>query len=253
MRVYEDIKYKKDGTPCHLIDLYLPDGECSALVLYLHGGGFVEGTRKDLHASHPFVKEMIEAGFGIANAEYRMYPEAKYPEFIEDAAAAVAFVKNGLSEYCSYKKLVVCGCSAGGYMTEMLAFNRRYLDAVGINPSDIDAYIHDAGQPTAHFNVLKEHGIDPRRVIVDERAPLYYVGEENVYPPMQIIVSSKDIENRLEELELLVGTMKHFECDMSKVCITKTEGHHVWYVNAVDEDGKSEYAKLIIPFIKSII
>ena len=253
MRVYENIPYKKDGHPCHFIDLYLPDGECSALVLYLHGGGFVEGTRKDMDESHPFIRDMIDAGYGVANAEYRLYPEAKYPEFIEDAAAAVAFVRKELSEYCTYKKLIVCGCSAGGYMTGMLCFDRRYLEAVGLEPSDIDAYVHDAGQPTVHFNVLKEHGMDPRRVIIDERAPLYYVGNEEYYPPMQIIVSDNDIENREEELDLLVGAMRHFECDMSKVTFTKTNGSHVWYVNSVNGNGKSDYAKLIIPFIKSII
>ena len=40
---------------------------------------------------------------------------------------------------------------------------------------------------------------------------------------------------------------------MSKVRLDKTSGTHVWYVNATDADGKSEFAKLVIPFIKSVI
>ncbi len=253
MRVYEDIKYKEAFDSYHFIDLYMPDGECKALFLFFHGGGFIEGSRKDLTASHPFVKDMTDAGFGVASAEYRMYPDAEYPEFIEDAAAAVAFVKNKLSEYGGCGKLVVGGCSAGAYMTQMLCFNKSFLEAVGVSNDDISAYVHDAGQATVHFNVLRERGYDHRRIIVDRQAPLYYVGLSKTYPPMQFIVSDNDIENRLEQIELMLGTLRHFGCDMSKVRLSKTSGTHVWYVNATDKDGKSEYANLIIPFINSVI
>ena len=253
MRVYEDIKYSPRMDSHHYLDLYMPDGECTALFLFFHGGGFIEGSRKDVTAEHPFVRDMIEAGFGVASAEYRMYPDARYPDFIEDAAEAVAFVKGGLGEYGGYGKLIVGGCSAGAYMTEMLCFNKAFLEAVGVSNDGITAYVHDAGQPTVHFNVLRERGYDHRKIIVDKEAPLYYVGLEKSYPPMQIIVSDKDIENRLEQTELLMGTLRSFGYDMSKVQLNKTSGTHVWYVNATDENGKSEYANLIIPFIKSIV
>ena len=39
---------------------------------------------------------------------------------------------------------------------KMLCFDEKYLKAVGMLPTDIAGYIHDAGQPTSHFNVLKE-------------------------------------------------------------------------------------------------
>ena len=253
MRVFEDIRYAESGDPCHFMDVFLPDGECSALLVYFHGGGFVEGSRKDLHASHPFVRDMVEAGFGVATVEYRMYPNAKFPDFIEDGALAVRVAKEKLGEYGDCGKLIVGGTSAGGYLSQMLCFDKRYLEAVGVSNSDIDAYIHDAGQPTVHFNVLKERGIDYRRIVVDEAAPLYFVGMEEGYPPMQFIVSDNDIPNRLEQTELIIGSLRHFGYDMSKLRLDKTSGAHVWYVNATDNDGKSEFAKLVIPFIKTVI
>ena len=253
MRVFEDIRYAESGNPCHFMDVFLPDGKCSALLIYFHGGGFVEGTRKDLHASHPFVIDMVEAGFGVASAEYRMYPNARFPDFIEDGALAVKFVKEKLREHGYSGKLIVAGTSAGGYLTQMLCFDRSYLDAVGVDPDGIDAYIHDAGQPTVHFNVLNERGVDYRRIVVDEAAPIYHVGLAKSYPPMQIIVSDNDMQNRLEQTELLIGTLRHFGYDMSKVHIDKTSGTHVWYVESTDSDGKSEFAKLVIPFIKTVI
>ena len=250
MRVYKDIPYAGDSE--RLIDLYLPDGECSALLLYFHGGGFVEGSR-DLGALPHFAEDMTDVGFGVASAEYRMYPNAKYPDFIEDAALAVKFIKNEISEHCTCDKLIVCGTSAGGYLTQMLCFDGRWLGKYGLKTTDIDAFIHDAGQPTAHFNVLKERGIDPRRVIVDESAPLYHVGEAESYPPMQIIVSDNDMASRLEQTELLISTIKHGGYDMKNVTLTKTEGRHVWYVTKTDKNGHNEFANIIIPFIKDVI
>ena len=138
-------------------------------------------------------------------------------------------------------------------MTQLLCFDKSYLGAVGLSNDDIDAYVHDAGQPTVHFNVLRERGYDHRRIMIDKYAPLYYVGLDKEYPPMQIIVSDQDLENRLEQTELLLGTLRHFAHDMSRVHFSKTNGTHVWYVDAVDNNGKSEYANLIIPFIKGVI
>lgn len=253
MRIYEDLPYKKTSYSYHHLDLYLPDGECAALLLYFHGGGLIEGGRKDLHANHPFVLEMTEAGFGVASADYILYPDARFPDFIEDAAAAVKYAKESLKEYGDYGKLIVGGTSAGGYISQMLCFDKSYLEKVGVSDEDITAYVHDAGQSTVHFNVLRERGFDHRRIMVDKAAPLYHVGLCKSYPPMQFIVSDDDMPNRLEQTELMMGTLRHFGYDTSKVRLDKTSGTHVWYVNATDSNGKSEFAKLVIPFIKSVI
>ena len=253
MRIYENLAYKKTGYSYHYLDLYLPDGECSTLVLYFHGGGFIEGSRRDVTAEHPFVRDMVEAGIGVASADYILYPDARFPDYIEDGAAAVKFVTNELGEYVRYDKLILVGTSAGAYITQLLCFDKQYLEAVGVAHDSITAYVHDAGQSTVHFNVLRERGYNHRRIIVDKAAPIYHVGLEKSYPPMLLIVSDNDIPNRLEQTELLVGTLRSFGYDMSKVQLTKTSGTHVWYVNKTDENGKSVYANLIIPFIKSVI
>jgi acetyl esterase/lipase len=118
-----------------------------------------------------------------------MYPDAKYPDFIYDAAEAVAWTNKNMTDLFGCKNLYVGGSSAGGYLSMMLCFDKKYLASVGLDNSVIVGYLHDAGQPTAHFNVLKHSGIDRRRIIVDESAPLYYVGIESDYPRMRFIVS----------------------------------------------------------------
>lgn len=47
------------------------------------------------------------------------------------------------------------GSSAGGYISQMLCFDKTWLSKHGIKATDISGFIHDAGQPTCHFNVLR--------------------------------------------------------------------------------------------------
>ena len=131
----------------------------------------------------------------------------------------------------------------------MLCFDKRYLNAVGLEPTDIDAYIHDAGQPTSHFNVLKELGKDSKRVIVDETAPMYFVGLEETYSPMLFIVSDNDMFGRYEQTMLMVKTLEHFG-HADKVQTQVMNGKHCAYVYTADEDGEGILAKVILSFLE---
>lgn len=251
MKIIKDISYSTVIDDSHRIDLYIPNGDCRALLVYFHGGGFVEGSR-DLSPMIGFAKDMTDAGIAVASAEYRMYPDAKYPDFIEDAAEAVAFAKSELTRIAGCDKLIVSGTSAGGYLTMMLCFDERWLGKYGMSPRGVDAFIHDAGQPTTHFNVLKERGVDSKSVVIDEAAPIYHVDKAD-YPPMRFIVSDNDIEGRLEQTEQLIKKLKDHGLKDTKISYTITSGTHVWYVNKADENGNNEFAKLIIPFINDAL
>lgn len=144
--------------------------------------------------------------------------------------------------------IYVGGSSAGGYLSQMLCFDEKWLAKYNIKPCDITGFIHDAGQPTCHFNVLKERGIDSRRVIIDDSAPLYHIGEADEYPPMLIIVSDNDMKNRYEQTMLLESTLKHFG-HTEKVQLKIMNGTHCAYVNKVDQDGESVFGKLVLSFI----
>ena len=145
------------------------------LFIYFHGGGLTNCSHKNYDPTG-LAFEKINMAF--ASVEYRLYPNAKFPDFIEDAAKSVKWLKDNISNYGKCNRIFVGGSSAGGYLSMMLCFDKKYLNAVGLEPTDIDGYIHDAGQPTTHFNVLKEYGLDHRRIIVDEKSPMYFVGTE---------------------------------------------------------------------------
>ena len=239
-----DIKYKDDL----VIDLHLPESDSFDLFVYFHGGGLSGGTHKQTEV---FAKTLAKRNIATASVEYRMYPNAKYPEFIEDCAFAVRYLKDNISKYGKCNRIFVGGSSAGGYISMMLCFDEKYLNAVGLDPAFVAGYIHDAGQPTAHFNVLKEFGEDSRRVIVDERAPMFHVGRAKDYSPMLFIVSDNDMFGRYEQTMLMVNVMKHFEHG-DKVFLEVVNGTHCDYIYKTDESGEGKLAKMILSFIDKL-
>ena len=246
MKKIENIAYKNTGHERHLLDIMLPDAEEFPVFVNFHGGGIVGGSK----GTTPALEYVVKQGIAVVDANYRLYPEAKYPEFIEDAADAVKWVVDNIGQYGKIKGIFVGGSSAGGYITQMLCFDKRYLEKVGIDSDSLAGYILDAGQPTAHFNVLKEHGLDSRRVIIDERAPIYYIDDTRTYAPMLIFNAENDIDNRYEQTQLLMGTMKHFGHDMSRVDYRYMEGYrHCRYIKDV-EGGVCKYADHIAEFVK---
>lgn len=224
------------------MDLYLPESPSFDLFIYFHGGGLCSGSKAidDFSAS-----ELTARDVAIASVDYRMYPSAKFPDFIEDAACAIRFLKDNVAKWGDCRSIFVGGSSAGGYISMMLCFDKRYLNAVEMSPLEITGWIHDAGQPTSHFNVLKELGKDSRRVIVDETAPLYFVGMEENYSPMHFILAEQDMFGRYEQTMLMIKTLEHFG-HADQVSLSVLPGKHVSYV------GKTEFVENVVAFIKKV-
>lgn len=243
MKTFFDVVYNEKTKQC--LDVYLPDAEEFAVLLYFHGGGLEAGDKSDPKV---FFEYMISCGIAVVSANYRMYPDFKYPDFLYDASDAVAWVFNNIKKYGKIKGIYVGGSSAGGYISQMLCFDEGWLFKHGIKTIDISGFIHDAGQPTVHFNVLRERGLDTRRVIIDDTAPLYHIDGTKKLPPMLIIVSDNDMKNRYEQTMLLVSTLKHFG-HSEKVELKIMNGTHCAYVDAVDANGKSVFGKIVKDFI----
>ena len=245
MRSYLNVEYK-NGLD---MNIFLPDEGEFSLLVYIHGGGITAGTNGGCEV---FAETLCKQGIGVATINYRLYPEAKYPEFIEDSADAVAWVFKNIEKYGKCKGIYAGGSSAGGYISMMLQFDKKYLQKHGIDPLDLAGYVHDAGQPTSHFNVIqKELGVDGKRVIIDEMAPIYYIGLAEKYSPMLIIVSDQDMENRYEQTQLVISTLKHFG-HVDNVHYKLMHGTHCAYVYRKDEDGEGTFGKLIAEFIKKV-
>lgn len=221
------------------LDLHLPEARSFPLFVYFHGGGLCSGS-KDV--GEEFAKMFTDRGIALAAVDYRMYPDAKFPDFIEDSAQSIRFLKDNIGTWGACTGIFAGGSSAGGYISMMLCFDKRFLTAVAMSPLEITGWIHDAGQPTSHFNVLQELGKDSRRLIVDETAPLYFVGLEESYSPMRFILATQDMFGREEQTMLTMKTLEHFG-HKDKISLSTFPGQHVCYV------GTDAFAECIANFI----
>lgn len=248
MKLISDVFY--GNLPDQKLDLYIPDRKNYPTFIYFHGGGIENGAKEDSR----FYSSLCEMGIGVATANYRMYPTAKFPEFIEDCALCTKWVLENIKDYGGdSKKVFVGGSSAGGYLSMMLCFDKRYLENLGVKVSDICGFIFDAGQPTTHFNVLKERGFNKWQVHIDEAAPIYFIDGTEKYPPFLVIVSDNDMQNRLEQTQLFMSTLKHFNQDENVTFILMENSKHCSYVNKQDENGRFIFSDMVKDFIEKHI
>ena len=105
-----------------VLDVYYPSNlKNFPTIVWFHGGGLT-GGEKEIPAA------LKEKGFCVVGVNYRLYPKVKSPKYLEDAAAAVAWVFNNIRDFGGDTSLIfVSGYSAGGYLTNMIGLDKRWL------------------------------------------------------------------------------------------------------------------------------
>lgn len=115
--------------PRQVLDLTLPRNPVATtpLLVFFHGGAWQVGSRGD----YAFLARAFAAqGIAVALPDYRLWPEARWPDFIEDGAAAIAWLR-GMSD-APRGPVFVMGHSAGGFIAAALALDPRWLAAGGL-------------------------------------------------------------------------------------------------------------------------
>jgi len=133
------------GRPRHTLDICRPiDAAAAPVVVFFYGGGW-RGGNKRLYRY--VAKALARRGYVAVVPDYRVYPEARYPDFIEDAALAVRWVKDNAARFGGDPdKIFLQGHSAGAHIAAMLAIDGRWLHKVGLAPGrDIVGLIGIAG------------------------------------------------------------------------------------------------------------
>ncbi|WKN33855.1 alpha/beta hydrolase [Porifericola rhodea] len=177
------------------LDLYLPEGQSDFPVLvWLHGGGLKINSKDSLESRIVGIR-MAKEGVGVAIINYRLSPEGQYPDYIEDVAAATAWVHQHIKEYQGNpEKLYLGGHSAGGYLAAIATLDASYLQAYDMQPGTLEGIICISGQMDSHNTVKEEKGIAAEEKIIDASAPLYHTATD--VPPFLILYADDDIPGR---------------------------------------------------------
>lgn len=144
VKVARDIPYAPGER--RTLDVYAPrrnDG-AAPVVVFFYGGGWDSGDK----GMYPFVgKALASHGYVAVIPDYRVYPGARYPLFLQDSAKAVAWAKAHAGAYGGdASRLVLMGHSAGAYNAVMLALDDRWLAAEGLDAKrDVKGVVGLAG------------------------------------------------------------------------------------------------------------
>ena len=189
------------------LDLYLPrGGKNFATLVWFHGGALKAGA-KDGGETPKIARALADDGIAVASVNYRLSPKATYPAYLEDSAAAVAWVRANIAAHGGDPaKVFISGHSAGGYLTLMLAMDARWLKPHGLTPDSFAGYIPLSGQTMTHYTVREERGIGKETIVADEAAPVFYCRKNT--PPMLVLAGDHDMAARSEENEYLVAVLK---------------------------------------------
>ncbi|MHC4471023.1 MAG: alpha/beta hydrolase [Planctomycetota bacterium] len=219
------------------LDLYVPKGEGPwPVVLWIHGGAWAVGHRKDEEA---LARRFAERGIAVAAADHRMSKALwidekldkgiQHPEHVKDCAAAFAWlVKNAKEQRLDPKRLYVGGFSSGAHLSALMATDPKYLKAHGIKAARIrgalpvggaydmvayyEAHRKHNGEKMAEQHVLDVFGRGEG--VLEDASPTTHLGKTKV--PMLVLSEkhtrdyTKLLEDAVRKAEIDWFRFKHF-------------------------------------------
>lgn len=216
LRTLRDIAYKDDvisQTPyeqerCKL-DLTLPaDAKGFPTYVWFYGGGLKNGG-KDLRSEYcaEIRASLAQAGVAVVTPDYRLSPKAKYPAYVDDAAAAFAWtVKHIAGHGGDPRKVFIGGHSAGGYLALLVGMDPERLKPHGLTLAHVAGIAQVSGQVFNHYTVREERGQARYGITSDEAAPAFHIRKS--LPPILSIYAQNDMLSRAEENMFFVTTLK---------------------------------------------
>jgi len=181
-----------DSDPRQKLDIYTPLNTIgpAPVVVFFYGGNWNSGARDD----YQFVGEALASrGIVAVLADYRLFPQVRYPRFIEDSAHAVAWTLKEVQHYGGDpKRVYLMGHSAGAYNAAMVALDPRWLAPYGLTPAALHGWIGLAGP----YDFIPIQNEDTRPVFFypdtpPESQPINHISSSA--PPALLIASNRDV------------------------------------------------------------
>ncbi len=212
----------------HRLDIYEP-AEITEIIVFVHGGGWETGSKE----MHRFIgRSWARNDFIVVLPNYRLVPEAHYPDQVQDVVRALAWLQRNYEK--SDGSLYLAGHSAGAHLASLVGFSKRWLSEAELETENIAGFILMAGvyqfYPYEKADERVKQFIGGRRYW-EEAQPINYLDEDlspvfiahgssdrEVLPEQSFQLGEKltkhDVKNELivEEgaghLELLLGTSR---------------------------------------------
>ena len=200
-----DAAYGAD--PRQHLDVFVPavPVERAPVLVFFYGGSWNSGSKDD----YAFAAQAFAAqGFVTVLPDYRLYPQSRFPDFLEDGAAAIAWVRDNIAAHGGDPhRIVLAGHSAGAYNAAMLGLDPEYLRNVGVDPRSIRAVAGLSG-PYDFLPFDQKTSVDVFGQAPDPKAtqPVTFAGPHS--PPAFLATGDADTVVRPRNTESLAGRLR---------------------------------------------
>jgi acetyl esterase/lipase len=202
--VRRDLAYGREQT--QTLDLYIPKTTSKTVlpvIVFFYGGRWTEGGK----SLYRFAADALaKQGFIVAVPDYRKYPQVKFPAFVEDGAAVVAWVHDNIAAHGGGpERIFLAGHSAGAHIGALIAADPHYLQAHRKSRSVVKGFAGLAG-PYAFVpedEDLKDMFGPPERY-PQMQAPTFIDGGQ---PPMLLLHGRDDTSVRLYNQDRLAAAI----------------------------------------------
>ncbi|HEU4623135.1 MAG TPA: alpha/beta hydrolase [Steroidobacteraceae bacterium] len=197
-----DIAYGRE--PRQTLDVYVPTGAARRpIVVFWYGGMWRKGTKEQ----YRFVgAALANAGYVAVLPDYRLYPPARFPQFIQDGALAVRWAHQHATEIGGdARALFLMGHSAGAHLAATLALDERYLREVGGSVEWVRGWIGLSGPydlDPSFPRILREIFRAP--YTAHDWQPILLVG---AHSPPALLIHGKDDWVPVQQADLLAQAL----------------------------------------------
>lgn len=229
------------------LDIYRPEGtagQAAPTVVFFYGGGWQRGER----GQYQFVgRQLARNGVLAIVADYRTWPDAVFPGFVEDGARAVAWVHMHAARYGGdAARLYVAGHSAGAQIAALLGTDPVYLDAHGLSPSQLAGVIGLAGPYDFEITGRYRAVFGPPSQWPQAQAVRHVTGDE---PPFLLIHGEDDRVVEARDSRQLAGRLREAGGEATLVMLPGA-GHSAPVLGLYDPDRAPEVLPAILAFVR---
>lgn len=252
-----------DGIELHA-DIHRPEiNEPAPTVIYIHGGGWAVGDRKDFLDTR--LLPMVQAGIAVVSIQYRLTDAAPFPAQLVDARAAVRWLKDfGPSNGLDTERIGSWGSSAGGTIAALLGlasplddqgqatgadvppvvqsvvawqapldmaalFARSWLEAEELPAEGSEPALFIGSATYDRSNPL-HRAADPVRLVTDQAAPFLFVGGDRDH--LVPLAASWRLHDRLtvegvESSALVLGGVGHEASELTRPAVIQACAAHL--------------------------
>ena len=184
-----------------------PEGSRRPAVIQVHGGGWLSGSR--FEQGIPLLNHLAALGWTGFNIDYRLSPQATWPDHVVDVKRAIAWVRSNADELgVDPDRIAITGGSAGGHLTALAglsendpAFQPGFEDEDTTVLAAVPFYgVYDLTDSAGHYypqlrewafeRIVIKRPLAEARETYEQASPLHRV--HAAAPPFMVIHGDRD-------------------------------------------------------------